>query len=224
MKLHLVLLTCIAVVGQPLAAFGNEHDDRLSEALQIAQRIASVPIARPLPAEMVRKCFVAVDDLLRRAPDAEGADPLHEIARNLEPLCQRGPNSRLEQFGLLYLLEQTGFEADEAARTDEFGTPLLTSGERDALRAAVLSCWNVGALSDEAMNTTVTAFFQVQADGTVDAGSIEIREPRIGGSDEAISQSFEAARRALLRCGADGLGVPTGEYELTFSPESVRIR
>ena len=222
-KFHVVLLACTSAFSLPSASFASESDDRLDEALQTAHRMASVSVSHALPTETVRKCFVAVDELLRRAPSPDRVDYLHEIARHLEPLCQRGPNSRLEQFGLLYLLEQAGFETDEEARAEGFGEPVLTSGEHDALRLSVQRCWNVGALSTEALNTVVTVSFNVKAEGTVDPASIVMGEST-GASGAAIRQSYEAARRALLRCGVDGLGVPSGEYELTFSPESVRIR
>jgi len=76
----------------------------------------------------------------------------------------------------------------------------MTAGEKDALRVAVNACWNVGALSMEALRTTVTVGFSVGQDGVPDAGSIALVDAA-GGSDTATRQAYEAARRAIIsRC------------------------
>jgi hypothetical protein len=51
-----------------------------------------------------------------------------------------------------------------------------------------------------------------------------------GGPDAAARQAFEAARRAVLRCGASGFKLPPEKYEqwrnieMVFNPESMRIK
>ncbi|MFT7254284.1 MAG: hypothetical protein ACI81Q_001706, partial [Paracoccaceae bacterium] len=51
-----------------------------------------------------------------------------------------------------------------------------------------------------------------------------------GGSDAAARQAFEAARRAIIRCGASGYNLPSDKYdqwrdiEMTFNPEGMRLR
>ncbi|MGB2202054.1 MAG: energy transducer TonB, partial [Pseudooceanicola atlanticus] len=51
-----------------------------------------------------------------------------------------------------------------------------------------------------------------------------------GGSNEAARQAFEAARRAIIRCGTNGYGLPVDKYgqwrdiEMTFNPEKMRIK
>ena len=51
-----------------------------------------------------------------------------------------------------------------------------------------------------------------------------------GGSEGAVSQAFEAARRAIIRCASDGYGLPPESYEawrdveITFNPEGMRLR
>lgn len=107
--------------------------------------------------------------------------------------------------------------------------PPMTAGEKDALRVAVNACWNVGALSMEALRTTVTVGFSVGQDGVPDAGSIELVESA-GGSDTATRQAFEAARRAIIRCGARGFPLPPEKYEqwknieIVFDPNGMRMR
>ena len=105
----------------------------------------------------------------------------------------------------------------------------MTSGERDALRVAVQQCWNVGALSSEALRVTVTVGVDMNRDGSPDIASIR-QVSAEGGSDAAIRQAFEAARRAIIRCGARGFPLPVEKYdqwrdiEMVFNPERMRIR
>jgi hypothetical protein len=105
----------------------------------------------------------------------------------------------------------------------------MTAGETDAMRVAVQQCWNVGALSMEALRTTVVVAVSVAQDGIPEAGSIALVESN-GESDTATRQAFEAARRAIIRCGARGFPLPPEKYEtwknmeLVFDPNGMRMR
>jgi len=107
--------------------------------------------------------------------------------------------------------------------------PPLSSGEVDGLIADVRACWNVGALSSEAQRTIVTISVTLGQDGRPDAGSIRMIDSS-GGSDASVSQAFEAGRRAILRCGANGFNLPPEKYdqwqtiEMVFNPEQMRLR
>ncbi|MFC6688367.1 energy transducer TonB [Jhaorihella thermophila] len=107
--------------------------------------------------------------------------------------------------------------------------PPLTAGEKDALRVAVSNCWNVGSLSTEALRTTVVVSVRMNRDGRPDAGSIRMLSST-GGSQAAAQQAFGAARRAIIRCGANGYKLPPDKYdrwrdiEMTFNPERMRIK
>ena len=107
--------------------------------------------------------------------------------------------------------------------------PPLSAGQRDGLRLAVQQCWNVGSLSSEAMQTVVTVSVQMSRDGRPETGNIQMIDSR-GGSDAAARQAFEAARRAVIRCGASGYDLPEESYdhwrviEITFNPEQMRLR
>ena len=119
--------------------------------------------------------------------------------------------------------------ASPAPATDLPAGPPMTAGEKDALRVAVNACWNVGALSMEALRTTVTVGFSVAQDGVPDAGSITLVSSN-GGSDTATRQAYEAARRAIIRCGARGFPLPPEKYdqwrniEIVFDPNGMRMR
>ena len=107
--------------------------------------------------------------------------------------------------------------------------PPMTSGEKDALRVAVQQCWNVGSLSSEALRITVTVMVDMNQDGKPDTGSIRMISAD-GGSQAAARQAFEAARRAVIRCGAKGYDLPADKYgqwreiEMVFNPEKMRDR
>jgi hypothetical protein len=107
--------------------------------------------------------------------------------------------------------------------------PPLSSGEKENLRVAVSSCWNVGSLSSEALQTTVTVSVAMNTDGTPIVGSITL-DGSTGGSAAAARQAFEAARRAIIRCGARGFQLPAEKYgqwqniEMTFNPERMRVK
>ena len=107
--------------------------------------------------------------------------------------------------------------------------PPMTAGEKDGLRVAVQACWNVGSLSSEALLVTVTVSVELGQDGKPDAGSMKMTEYE-GGSDGAARQAYEAARRAVIRCGANGFKLPPEKYdqwrslELVFNPERMRIK
>lgn len=107
--------------------------------------------------------------------------------------------------------------------------PPLTSGEKDALRVAVSSCWNVGSLSSEALQTTVVVTVEMTPDAKPVTSSIRLAS-HSGGSAGAANQAFDAARRAIIRCTRDGYGLPADKYgqwkeiEMTFNPERMRIK
>lgn len=116
----------------------------------------------------------------------------------------------------------------ETSRDRPSGPP-LTSGEKDALRVAVQQCWNVGSLSSDALRTTVVVAVSMGEDGKPNSGSIRMLSAS-GGGDTAAKQAFEAARRAIIRCGARGFNLPVEKYdswrdiEMTFNPERMRIK
>lgn len=83
--------------------------------------------------------------------------------------------------------------------------------------AKIAACWNVGALSMEALRTTVLVRFTVDARGVPDFANIALDSVDLDTS--AVTQAFEAARRAIIRCGQNG-GLEGGVWE--FSPVGIR--
>ena len=79
------------------------------------------------------------------------------------------------------------------------------------------------------LRVTVTVLVAMNENGTPDSGSIRMTESE-GGSGDAVRQAFEAARRAIIRCGARGFPLPAEKYgewaeiEMVFNPEKMRIK
>jgi hypothetical protein len=119
--------------------------------------------------------------------------------------------------------------ATETAQPAAPSGPPLTQGARDGFRIAVQACWNVGALSTEALGTTVVVAFDMARDGRPEQGTLRLLEFS-GGSEAAAQQAYEAARRAIIRCGVNGYDLPEESYdrwrqvELVFNPEGMRLR
>ncbi len=117
--------------------------------------------------------------------------------------------------------------AGGGAPTGDPGPP-MTTGERDALRLAVQSCWVVD-VGSEAANVTVVVGMSMSPEGKVVDGSLQMIEAS-GGSETAIRTAFQSARRAVLRCQRDGYDLPAEKYaqwqeiEMVFNPSDMRIR
>ncbi|WP_172292488.1 hypothetical protein [Pseudoruegeria sp. HB172150] len=119
-------------------------------------------------------------------------------------------------------------EPTEAAPTTPAGPP-MSSSEKEGLRVAVQQCWNTGSLSTEALQTTVVVSVSMNRDGTPDTSSIRMLDSR-GGSSDAAARAFEAARRAIIRCGSRGFPLPAEKFdqwreiEMTFDPSGMRMK
>ena len=124
--------------------------------------------------------------------------------------------------------EQPAATADNVNPGEGSGPP-ITQSEKGAFILAIRQCWNVGSLSSEALRVTVVVGVSMARDGRPDVGSIRLLNGQ-GGSDQAIRQAFETARRAIIRCGASGYQLPSEKYaqwrdvEITFDPEKMRLR
>ncbi len=106
--------------------------------------------------------------------------------------------------------------------------PPLTGSEKAGFRVAVGKCWNVDNGS-AAARVTVTIGFSLDRAGKVVQGSLDLITTSEG-DGIAKKAAFEAARRAIIRCGAKGFDLPLEKFsqwqdiEMTFNPEGMRIR
>ena len=99
--------------------------------------------------------------------------------------------------------------------------PEITFANRYEIAAAVRPCFNVGALSQSAQNETIVIDFDIDAFGRPDIFAMAARSTEMS---HAQSQLYEAARRAILRCGANGFGVSgPSAISLSFAPPIVEV-
>ena len=107
--------------------------------------------------------------------------------------------------------------------------PPLTGGEKDLLGLSVSMCFNRGILSTDALATTIVVAVSLQETGVPDRGSIRL-EAFSGDSESGARQAFQAALRAIIRCGATCFPLPVERYsqwreiKVIFGPEGVRLR
>ncbi len=128
------------------------------------------------------------------------------------------------------LAEAAAESAAESASADQGlpEGPPMTRGEIEGLHLAINKCWNVGALSTAAMNTTISVRAEMGENGK--PTNIELTGFE-GGDESAAGKVFEAARRAIIRCaGQTGYDLPPEKYSewnalnMSFDPNGMRLR
>ena len=108
------------------------------------------------------------------------------------------------------------------------GSP-ITREEKSAFILGIRDCWNVGALGTDALAVTVVVAFEMTSDAKPVSSSISLVSAE-GGTGAAVDRAYEAARRAIIRCGADGYGLPQDKFaqwrqvEVRFNATSRQIR
>ncbi|TVS03906.1 MAG: hypothetical protein EA407_05715 [Rhodobacteraceae bacterium] len=197
----------------------TETDDSATERAAMAPEISQRPRTRPE----------------RPSPPAEtelAAAPAPEPAPAPTPEPATAPESPPAPGAAEDAIAQALAEAlaDSPATSPQPGTSsTLSASEADSLRLAIQQCWNVGVLSSDAQQVTVTVGFSMTPSARHEQGSIRIVSAS-GGSEPAVQQAFDAARRAIIRCEGDGYGLPPEKYEawrdieITFNPEGMRLR
>lgn len=104
--------------------------------------------------------------------------------------------------------------------------PPLSAGEKDALRAQIAKCWNIGSLSTEALGTIVIIGVKMNRDATPVNDSIRMISAS-GGSDSSARRVYDSARRAIILCGSRGYDLPADKFsqwqniEMTFDPSKM---
>lgn len=189
------------------------------------------------------------------APDATASD-----APELAPTASRRPQSRPKRQVQAedapkpqpQATEQTNTQPDadaeaiaaalaEAAATEAPSTatglpegPPMTAGEKDGVRVAINSCWNIGSLSTAAQRVKLVIRVEMNEDGTPIGPSITMTSYQDGDA-AAAQQAFEAAKRAVVRgvrgCGGKpGYQLDPAKYgqwnvmNLTFDASGMRLR
>ncbi|MEO0387134.1 MAG: hypothetical protein AAF281_06330, partial [Pseudomonadota bacterium] len=122
-------------------------------------------------------------------------------------------------------------EAAEAAAAPPVRLPVgppMTETEKDDLRLAVQRCWNVPPGLEGASDATVVLAVELDANGLIVAGPRLLEPLRIESRNRELA--FEAAKRALIRCGRRGYDLPAAKFaqwrilEVVFDPQGVVAR
>jgi hypothetical protein len=115
------------------------------------------------------------------------------------------------------------------SHNDDIANNSRTTEEKAELAKKIQSCWNVGSLSVDAQQISITVSVDLRIDGVPILESIAMVSHN-GTSEASAVQAFETARRAILRCGVVGFEFPPDEYEewktitLEFDPERMRVQ
>lgn len=131
-------------------------------------------------------------------------------------------------------LAEAAASETSAANTGLPEGPPMTAGEKDGVRVAINSCWNIGSLSSAAQRVKLVMRVEMNEDGTPIGPSIRMTSFE-GGDDAAAQQAFEAAKRAVVRgvrgCGGKpGYQLDPAKYgqwnvmNLTFDASGMRLR
>ncbi|MBM7068231.1 hypothetical protein [Actibacterium sp. 188UL27-1] len=121
-----------------------------------------------------------------------------------------------------------GYEQAQIASNMPESEP-LTADEIAAFRTSIQRCWNIGGLSKEAQGISLNIGLTLDRDAKPDPASVTLISASEG-SQEAVAQAFNAARRAIIRCGLRGFDLPKDKYaqwrdiEMVFNPERMRIK
>lgn len=229
-------------------------DDSEEAQPREAERVAPIPVLRPDQdvavsqevTEATSEEDAAEETVEEQQEDAAPEEATTEIVTEAEtpsgaPGAVPIPRLRPQRTTSAEETNQAQQTAMEAALFEALGSedpveleqipmgPPLTLGEQEVLRVAVSNCWNTGSLSSAALRVTVVVRVRMEESGKPVQGSIEMLSST-GGSGDAVTQAFEAARRAILRCGVKGYDLPSEKYgqwrdiEMTFNPEKMRIK
>jgi hypothetical protein len=202
------------------------------EATQPAEAPAEVQASEPVveettaPEEASDRIVAEADTPPSSAPEATRRPPARPaLPQPTETAQDASESSTQNQDILAALAEATEAPAEQSVSRG----PPLSQGEQDALRVSVSRCWNVGTLSSEALRTTVVVALEMEPTGKPNNSSLRMLSFS-GGSAVAATSAYEAARRAIIRCGAEGFDLPAEKYdswkeiEMTFDPEKMRNR
>ena len=156
-------------------------------------------------------------------PDAQATD-------------QAAEQSDAEAEAIAAALAEAAAAETSAANTDSSipEGPPMTAGEKDGVRVAINSCWNIGSLSTAAQRVKLVMRVEMNEDGTPIGPSIEMTSYE-GGDAAAAQQAFETAKRAVVRgvkgCGGKaGYALDPAKYgqwnvmNLTFDASGMRLR
>lgn len=203
----------------------TDTDDSATERAAMAPTLSQRPRTRPDRPTPAAPTPAPPDQTeTAQAPPPPAAAPAPAPAP--EPVPEATPDDAIAEALAAALSQQL---SGAGGSTSGSSAATLSASEADSLRLAIQQCWNIGVLSTDAQQVTVTVAFSMTPNARHEQGTIRMVSAS-GGSETAVQQAFEAARRAIIRCEGDGYGLPPEKYdawrdiEITFNPEGMRLR
>ena len=225
------------VAATPVAppALDAQVADVVQEAV-VPDETAAAEVAEPAIAATAPEAASTEIVIENTTPSGAVTTSLRPQTRPSRPEPAPAPAPRTPAATTTARSENAADAAVEAALADALAAtaspnvpagPPMTGSERERFRVAVNACWNVDPGS-QAARVTLTVGFRLTQAGKVDGDVRQIAAT--GGDASATSIAFQAARRAILRCGASGYDLPADKYaqwkdvEITFDPSGMRMR
>ncbi|PTX56917.1 cell division and transport-associated protein TolA [Litoreibacter ponti] len=150
-------------------------------------------------------------------PGRKPTPPAPQVAETETPAQDDQPSAPSLQDLINDTVREAASETQEEAVADNAnpgggtGAP-ITRAEKGAFILGIQRCWNVGALGTDALAVSVVVSFQLDPTAKPDVGSIRMVSSE-GGSGSAVDRAYEAARRAIIRCGSNGFDLPLDKYD-----------
>ena len=207
----------LAKIAPDVVAPGEATPDPLPDATPVEETAASAPEA-------------ATTEIVTEAEEEGTSAPPTSVRPPRAPARQAAKPDAPAQDPVAAAITEAvaGATPEDTTPTVPAGPP-LSFGEKESLRVAVGNCWNWNALSTAAQRVTVVVYVRMNPDGTPEASSIKQLSAK-GGEEKAIRAAYEAAKRAIRRCGAGGLPLPSEKFshwreiEMTFNPNKMAIK
>lgn len=213
--------------GDPTAETPREAQEATSEEAAGREIVTEAEEGPPAAPERSIRPALRPERFAARAPEPEPDAPASQAEPEDPPAPAPAPEPPNTASAVEDALRQALGGGAPAPDVDAPTGPPLTAGEREGLVLAVQECWVVDPGSP-ASEVVVTVGVSLTAEGRV-AGDVR-RLSATGGDARAQEVAFQSARRAVLRCQAGGFPLPPEKYaqwrevEITFNPESMRVR
>jgi hypothetical protein len=120
------------------------------------------------------------------------------------------------------VIEQFGSSGEQAKRTA--GNKVKVAPKASSSLSNVQQCWNVSSLNDDALQSTISVEFEVDETSKPKAPTLNVLTSNAP-TKAAELQMYEAARRAIIRCGTGGYKeLAAGDKAIvTFNTELMRV-
>lgn len=155
-------------------------------------------------------------------------DAGRDLRDSIERSCQKG--CAFTGIGTAFVRDtQIWISVSEGQITEEYTQKPSNDVNWADYAYNMASCWNVGSLSRDALQTKVVVEFEIDNQGKPIIDTITLNETSHP-KTQASQDLYETARRAIIRCGMLGdlsktnFATDQKKVYLTFNPENMTIK